>query len=152
MGIIYEVEESGFTGFIEDGEYFNARVVDVDLVTKPFIDEKTNQPVKKFSFKFKLMTEDEHDGSFIWGETAARITNHPDNRFRMWAEAITGHRIPATYKGNTDDLMDRDCRVVVGKSVKERDGQEKIRNFVREVHPTKENAARLAAEDTDEPF
>lgn len=151
MGIIVEVEDTGFTGYIDDGMPYNARVVSVDLKTKPFNDDEGN-PVKKWEFKFKISSDDEHDGRFLWGETPARVTNHPDNKFRNWAEAVTGERKPALYKINTDDLVDRDCMIVVGKDVKERNGQEKIRNFVREVHPTKDAAVRLAAADAQDPF
>lgn len=151
MGIIYEVEDSGFSGYIEDGEYLNARLLSVELTTKPFNDDKTGEPVKKFTFKFRVDSA-EYPDKLIWGECGTRITNHPDNKFRTWAEAILGQRIPASYRGNTDDLLDRDCRIVVGKETKERNGVEKTRNFVREVHPTKEAAARLASESDEEPF
>lgn len=152
MGIILEVEESGFSGFIEDGEILNARVQSVELKTKPFTDEKTGEPVKKFEFKFKI-DDPNYDGQFIWGETSTRVTDHPENRLRNWAEALLGQRLTTHYKFNTDDLQDRDCRIIVGKTVKPNaQGVEKTRNFVREVHPTKENAARLALDDQNEPF
>lgn len=154
MGIILEVEESGFTGFVEDGEILNARVATVELKTKPFTDEKTGEPVKKFEFKFRVDDPSgDHDGQFLWGETSTKLTDHPENRLHNWAEALLGQRLPPHYKLNTDDLQDRDCRIIVGKTVKPNaQGVEKTRNFVREVHPTKENAARLAADDTEEPF
>jgi hypothetical protein len=153
MGIIIEVEESGFTGFIEDGEILNAKVASVELKEKPFVDDKTGEKVKKFEFKFKINDPGgDHDDRFIWGETSTRVTDHPENRLRNWAEALLGQRLPPHYKFNTDDLQDRDCRVIVGKETKIRTQGEKTRNFVREVHPTRENAARLAAEDTTEPF
>lgn len=152
MGIILEVEESGFTGFIEDGEIYNARIVSIELKEKPFKDERTGEPVKKFEFKFKISSDDEHDTQFIWGEAGTRITDHPENRLRNWAEAILGTRLPVHYKFNTDDLVDRDCRIIVGKKVTNSAQGEKTRNWVREVHPTKEAAARLAASVPDEPF
>jgi hypothetical protein len=151
MGIIVEVEESGFTGFIEDGEILDATVVTVELREKPFIDERTGEKVKKFEFKFRVEGGD-HDGQFIWGETATRLTDHPDNRLRNWAEALLGQRLPPLAKFNTDDLQDRSCRIIVGKEVKNRGQGEKTRNFVREVHPTRENAVRLAQSDSEEPF
>ena len=153
MGIILEVEESGFTGFIEDGEILNARVVTVEWKEKPFVDDKTGEKVKKFEFKFKIEDPSgDHDGQLIWGETSTKLTNHPENRVHNWAESLLGQRLPPHYKLNTDDLQDRDCRVIVGKSVKAGPQGEKTRNFVREVHPTREVAARLAADDRDEPF
>jgi hypothetical protein len=153
MGIIVEVEESGFTGFIEDGEICTARLVSVDLKEKPFVDDKTGEKVKKFEFKFRIDDPSgAHDGQLVWGETPTRMTDHPDNRFRIWAEALLGQRLMAHHKVNTDDLQDRDCRIIVGKSVKQQGTSEKIRNFVREVHPTRENAAKLAADDASEPF
>lgn len=153
MGIILEVEPSGFTGFIEDGEILPAKVVTVELKQKPFVDDKTGEPVKKFEFKFKVMDPGgDHDEQLLWGETSTRVTDHPENRLRNWAEALTGQRLPPHAKFNTDDLQDRECRVIVGKDTKMRNGQEKTRNFIREVHPTRENAARLAAADQTEPF
>lgn len=72
-------------------------------------------------------------------------------RLKTWAEAILGQRLPPHYRLDTDMLLDRECRVMIGKRDYEKDGQLKSANFVSEVHPSRENVQALAAADAD-PF
>jgi hypothetical protein len=152
MGIIFELEESDFSGYIDEGEVYNAQITNVRLREKPFKDERTGQPVKRVEFAFKLSADDGHDGQDIWGDTSTRFNDHPDCRLRAWSEAILGMHLPPHFKLDTDTLIDRRCRVIIGKKEWEKDGETRTRNFVREVHPTREAALALADSINSEPF
>lgn len=152
MGIILQLEESDFAGFIDDGQPYGATVVGVRLRDKPYKDDAGNT-VKKIEFHFKLVADDGHDGQDIWGETSTKFNSHPQCRLRAWSESILGMPLPPRFELDTDMLVDRRCIVVVGKKTYEKDGETKNRNFVREVLPTRENAKAIAAAlEIEEPF
>lgn len=150
MGLVLELEESTFSGYIDDGTVYTAKIRDVSLLEKRYKDDDGN-PVKKIGFRFQLNSEDDHDGEDLRGETSTRFVNHPDCRLFSWAEAILGMHLPPKYRLNTDDLVDRDCRVMVGKREYEKDGETKYHNFVRDVIPTRQAMASLTAAE-QEPF
>jgi hypothetical protein len=151
MGLILELEESEFSGYINDGTTYAATLVEEPkLKEKPFTDKDTGEKVKKFEFHFKLISDDGHDGQDIWGETSTRFNTHPECRLKNWSEALLGQRLPAKYKLDLDTLRDHKCIVVVGRRDYEKDGQAKSRNFVADVQPTR--AAAMAMAQEDEPF
>lgn len=150
MGLVLELEESTFSGYIDDGTIYGAKIRDVRLVEKPYKDAD-GKPVKKIVFRFQLATDDDHDGEDLYGETSTRFVNHPDCRLFAWSEAILGMRLPPKYRLNTDDLIDRDCRVMVGKREYEKDGMTKQHNSVRDVIPSRQAMADLTAAEAD-PF
>ena len=156
MGLSLELEESDFSGYIDDDEIFPATLVEVKLVEKPFVDDKTGEKVKKISFKFRLDAEgDPHDGDFKWGETGTRFNTHPDCRLKNWAEAILGRELVKGYQLDTDDLLDQKCRVVIGRREYDKDGQTKIHNSVKDLMPSAENMQAFANQDRlddPEPF
>lgn len=148
--MILELEESEFAGYITDGASYAATLVEEPrLKEKPFTDENGNK-IKKFEFHFKLITDDAHDGRDLWGETPTTFNTHPECRLKLWAEALLGQRLPARFRLDLDTLRDRKCIVVVGRREYVKDGETKVRNFVRDVQPTRQNAIALASED--EPF
>ena len=152
MGIILELEDSDFAGFIDDGAQYPAKVVNVRLLDKNYVDERTGEPVKKVGFTFRLTSDDAHDGQEVRGETSTRFNSHPGCKLKTWSEALLGHRLPPGYRLDTDDLVGLSCRVLITKTTKTINGEEKTWNGVSQVLPTGEAARKLAAEDAEEPF
>jgi hypothetical protein len=150
VGLIFELEESDFAGYIEDGEIYNAQLVQTNMRERNFPSEP--QPVKRVGWKFRIESDDPHDGQDIWGETSTKFVNHPGCKLKSWAEALLGQDLPAGYRLDVDTLLDRHCRVIVGKREYEKEGETKTHNFVREVHPTRENMAAMAQAEPAEPF
>lgn len=146
MGIVFELEESDFAGFIDDGEIYLAQVVNIRLVDKPYTDDDGNK-VKRVEFKFRLIADDAHDGADMWGDTSTKFVKNPGCRLFTWAEALLGQQLPARYRLDTDILLDRQCRVVVGKKEWEKDGQARQRNYVRDVMPTREAMKTMAVDN-----
>lgn len=147
----YELEESDFAGYIDDDTIFEANLVGVRQVEKPFTDDDGNK-VNKVEFKFTLIDPDGNfDGTPQWGETPTRFNSHPDCRLRNWASAILGTELPIGYRLDTDVLLGNTCRVVIGLREYEKDGATKKRNSVKDVIPSREAMARMASPD-EEPF
>ena len=57
MGIILELEESDFAGYIEDGEVYNATVRAIRQRETKLVDERTNEKVQRIEFTFKLIAD-----------------------------------------------------------------------------------------------
>lgn len=145
MGFEFTLEESDFAGYIEDGEIYNAELVHVNQSERQFQGEPA--PVMRLGFRFRLESDDAHDGAELWGETSTKYVNHPGCKLKQWADALMGQELPAGYNLNTDTLLGRRCRVIVEKREynDRKTGEAKTLNKVREVHPTRE--ALLAMQD-----
>lgn len=153
MGLTLEVEESDFSGYIDDGEFFSATIVNIKLEEKKYTDKETGEKVKKVVFVAELEDPAEtHTGRKIYGETGVKLNTHPNNKLRNWAGAILGAELPAGYRLDTDDLIGKQCRVVVGYRTWDKDNGEKGEtNFISDIMPSSETAARMA-EAEGEPF
>lgn len=150
MGLILELEESDFAGFIADGTIYTAKVVNVGLRERKARNEGED-PTKRIEFKFKLISDDSHDGQDIWGSTSTKFVDHPKCKLKGWSEAILGRNLPVRYKLDTDDLLDRECRVVVSYRTWQQGDETRERNEISDVIPTREAAMAMAAEN-DSPF
>ena len=114
MGISLEKEESSFSGYIDDDTPMHGSCLSIALKEKPYKDDE-GKPVMKFEFKFRLIDEDgAHDGEYLWGETSTLFNDHPKCRLSNWANAIMGEQLPPGYQLDTDELLDKECRVIVG--------------------------------------
>lgn len=152
MGEILELApDDGSSSTIPEDEVLRARVTAVKVVEKPFTNDDGTK-AKKVEFRFSIYNP---NGAFdrrpIRGETPTTFNSHPDCRLRGWATALLGMELPVGYKLDLDDLVDHECRIVVGLREYEKDGQKKEWNFVRDVMPTKETMSVMSQAD-EEPF
>lgn len=148
----FELEESDFAGYIPDDEVKTATVVSVKLAEQNFVDDD-GKKVMKVEFKFKIIDGSVHDGTDIWGKTPTRFNTHPDCKLRNWAQAILGQSLPPKFRLDTDVLVGRDCRLIIGLREYEKDGQTKQTNYVKDVMPTADAMASMAAAvRSEEPF
>jgi hypothetical protein len=150
MGMVLEAEESDFQGYLKDNEIFPASVVSVKKVSRK---NRDGEEYDKLTFKFKIQQPDDpHDGQEVYGDTSTKFVTHPGCKLYDWAGKILGKRIPAGYRLDTDQLLDQQCRIVVGyETYTDKDGRDRERNWVRDIMPTRENMAALA-EENEEPF
>lgn len=143
MGLTFEVEESVVHEDIEDGMKFPATVTNIRLKEKPYEDDDGNK-VKKVEWKFKIHdaegTQDERE---IWGETGTKFSDHPDCKIKNWCEAAMGELLAVGEHVDTDDSIDRDVIIIVGRREYEKDGKTKVHNFVRDVLPTRVNMEKM---------
>jgi hypothetical protein len=151
----FELEESDFAGYIDDGEIKSATVASVKVVEKPYVDDETGQKVKKVEFKFVINSDDAFDTQNLWGETGVRFNTHPDCKLRNWSSAILGTELASGFRLDTDHLVGNKCRIVIGLKEYEKDGQHKKRNFVSDVMPSAEAMAGMSyasSAGAEEPF
>ena len=59
------------------------------------------------------------EGSKIWGSVPARFTTHPDNKLRQWTAALLGMELNEGFELDTDVLLNRKARAVIGQYTKQ---------------------------------
>jgi hypothetical protein len=84
----------------------------------------------KLNFRFKIVDlPDSLQGEFgvlvgstIFGSVSARLTSHPDNKLRQWAEALLDlGELETGFELDTDMLVGRKARGVVGQWTRKAD-------------------------------
>lgn len=135
----YVVEEEKEKEPIADDAIFPAKVVAVNEIEKEYRnDDGTKDKKPRVKFKFKLDAPGTPwDGWHLSGDVPAFMTTGVESRFRLWAEALLDAELPAGYSIETDDLVNRTCRVVVGYWEREdaTTGIKKSGNWVKEILP-----------------
>lgn len=79
-----------------------------------------------------------YEGRRVKGETDSKITNHPNNRFRNWAEALLQRELPVGAGVDTDeDLVGLPCIISVRHRpyTHKTTGEERIAEEIDEVMP-----------------
>ena len=136
MGYTLEVEDQPDLTIPED-TIVRARLDEIKLHEFDWVDRKKNPPENKHSqilqFWFEV-TDGEYKGRRIKGETDFRVSNHPRNKFRLWAEALLQRELPVGMKIDTDDLTGLSADVSVRHRPDKRDPSKKFEE-VDEVIP-----------------
>lgn len=118
-----------------DGDFLNLpddAIVQVEVVsveTRDATSSKTGETWQKENFRFKIVEvpdslQDEYGilvGSTIFGSVASKLTTHPDNKLRQWSSALLDMDLEAGFELDTDMLVGRRARAVIG-SYKKKDG------------------------------
>lgn len=84
-------------------------------------------------------------GKEIWGSVPFKLTNHPENRLRLWAEAIFRQEIGIGFELDTDLFVNRQVRGVTGTWTKKVGGQEYLRHQVDALLPFAGGSASAGA-------
>ena len=103
----------------------------------PYTDKKTGKPATfvKWEWEFGI-TEGEYAGLSAWGDTEDRLTNHPDNKVRQWAETLRGREFDMGEGLDTDDLLGLPCTIVVDNTTyTKKDGTDSYLCPVVDVFP-----------------
>lgn len=79
----------------------------------PYINKNGNDDsFTKWTWEFEIIDGD-YMGLHAWGDTDPRLTNHPDNKVRQWAETLRGKEFDMGEGLNTDDLLGLTCCITV---------------------------------------
>ena len=105
---------------LPDETPFPARLESVEVKTIQFEkkDRKTGAKTGEWSsfdkwvWDFQI-TSGQYAGLHAYGETEDRLTNHPDNKVRQWAETLRDAPFEIGEGLNTDDLVGLPCIVTV---------------------------------------
>lgn len=79
-----------------------------------FINKNTGKDdsFTKWTWEFEII-DGEYMGLHAWGDTEPRLTNHPDNKVRQWAETLRGEPFDMGDGLDTDDLLGLTCVITV---------------------------------------
>lgn len=138
MGQQFETEEQQDLTLPEDSIH-TAQLVDLKTRDVPFTDRKTGEAKSftKLEWWWEIVAtnlEDKYIGRKVKGECDAKLTSHPGNSFRNWAETLLGREIPIGMVIDTDDLIGLRAEVSIGHR-EDRKDPAKIWEFVDEVMP-----------------
>jgi len=103
----------------------------------PYVDKKTGKDAvfTKWEWEFAI-TEGEYAGLSAWGDTEDRLTNHPDNKVRQWAETLRGREFDMGEGLDTDDLLGLPCTITVDNTeYTKKDGTVSYLTPVMDVYP-----------------
>jgi hypothetical protein len=130
----YTVEEDDFKAIPED-TFVSAKLMEMNNKSFPYTDKKTREEkiAEKVEWWFQI-TDGEHEGRRIKGETWAQITSNPNNKFRSWVEALLQREITPGFTFTDDDLIGLPCSLTVKHVVGGKDN-DRIYENVDEVIP-----------------
>lgn len=115
---------------IPEDTIVRARLEELKVETFSWNDKRTGErkEAEKLIWWFEI-TEDGPQGLWmsrrIKGETGAKLTNHPNNRFRAWSESLLGRDIPVGFQLSTEDLVGTACKITVRHEPDRKDPKQK---------------------------
>lgn len=130
-----------------------AALVKVSTRTIDYTDKKTNKPASfdKWEWEFAI-TEGEYAGLSAWGDTEDKLTTHPDNKVRQWAETLRGKEFELGEGLDTDDLLGLECVITVDNTIyTKKDGTLSYLCPVSDVFPKDALAGADPWQPTQEP-
>ena len=105
-----------------------ARVNEVKLEHVTFTKDGKEDSFDKLIWWFEILDDGPNGtwkGRKIRGQTTANLTNHPNNRFRAWAEALLNRDIGVGFVLDSDDLVGTNCKITVRHEPDRRDPKTK---------------------------
>lgn len=118
----FEVEKSTQ---LPAGVLLKARLDTFDVKEIPFTDKKTGEQksFNKIEWIFKII-DGEFSGKEVRGETGAYLTDHPENKFRNWSEALLNRSLDLGFVLDETDLLGGTALITV-KYVEDRKDSDK---------------------------
>lgn len=92
---------------IPEGKLIRAKLDSLEVVTKDFTDKKTGElkEFTKLEWIFKITEDGDMNGMTVRAETSTYLSDHPDNKFRSWAEGLLGRELDLGAVLSVDDLV-----------------------------------------------
>lgn len=139
MPILNLEESKGFELLPEDS------VIEVtvsNIETSEWTDPATAETRKNLNWTFTINTPGEWETKRIWGNTSLVFNTNPNCKLRNWSQSILNTELDSGFQLDTDDLIGRRARVVVGhKDGKDREGKAVKRQFVADLLPARKSTA-----------
>lgn len=150
MGLQFVVEDAPDLTLPED-KIFRAQLVEIKEHSFTWTDRKENPPVERtattLQWWWQVKSSDEYNGRKVKGECDPKLSNHPRNRFRMWAEALLQRELPLGMQIDSDDLVGLTADITVRHRPDKKDPSKKYEE-VDEVMPVTSTSGGWG---TDEP-
>jgi len=122
---------------IPDNTFFDAEVLSVATVKKPYKSKDDGSDVYRVEWEFQITGEGEYKSRKIKGETSKAFVKHPDCKLFMWVQSTFGKELPSGFQFNTETLVGVACRIHVeckqGGEKRDKPGEYWINNRVKDV-------------------
>lgn len=120
MGLQFVVEDAPDLTLPEN-KIFRAQLKEIKLHTFTWTDYRDpaapGQPVQKegsvLQWWWEVQSGDAYSGRKVKGETDPKISTHPRNKFRGWAETLLGRELPPGLTVDVDDLVGLSADITV---------------------------------------
>ncbi|MGZ4745620.1 MAG: hypothetical protein ACXVYY_00920 [Oryzihumus sp.] len=93
---------------------------------------RAGETFTKLDWKFTII-EGQYEGTDIYGKTGSELSNHPDNDYRHYVEALTGQPLDVGAGVDTDDLLGLIVDIVVKEEPYTKNGVDKVAVKVGQV-------------------
>jgi len=138
VGFQFQTEEQVDLTLPEDSIH-RAQLDELKMREVQFTNRNTGQPdsFTKLEWWWKITSStlgDQYIGRKVKGECDAKLTSHPGNKFRVWAETLLGRQIPVGMVIDTDDLVGLQADISIGHRPDRKDAS-RVWEFVDEVLP-----------------
>lgn len=135
MGLTFVTEDQPDLTLPEDSVH-TARLLEIKPRTINWTnaDGAQTRDVLEWWWEITKSSDDQYVGRRVKGECAAKISNHPNNRFHAWAETLLGRQIPVGMGIDTDDLIGLQAEISIGHRQDKKDSN-KVWEYVDEVMP-----------------
>lgn len=120
---------------VPENEFIRAELMELETKTINYTDKKTGKPdsFDKLMWKFEFL-DPPYAGLPVRGETRAELSDHPNNQFRQWAEALIGREITPGMVLSESDLIGLRALVMIRYEDDYKDPEKKWRR-VADVLP-----------------
>lgn len=114
---------------VPENTILRARLNELEVKVVQFTDRQTGQPdsFKKLNWVFEITEGGEFLGLQVRGETKAFLSDHPDNQFRKFAEALLQRELGMGAQISPDDLVGLPCLITVKYEADRKDSSRKFR-------------------------
>lgn len=121
---------------IPEDTIVRARLEEIKEHRFEWTDKKTGERKEGHMLQWwwEVTAENEYNGRKIKGECDAKISSHPRNRFRGWAETLLGRELPPGMPIDTDDLVGLSADISI-RHDKDKKDPSKVYERVDEVIP-----------------
>lgn len=119
---------------IPEDTLLRAQLIEIKLREFEFTRDGEKKTGRVFAWWFEVTQEGKWKGRKVSGETDARITDHPRNKLRQWAETLLGRELGEGVQLNTDDLLGLPAEISI-RHEKDRKDPAKFYERVDELLP-----------------
>lgn len=114
---------------IPENTLLRARLKSLEVVTVPYVDKKTNEAKEftKLNWVFEITQDGEYLGKDVRAETSAFLSDHPENKFRLWSEALLQRPLDLGQVLNEQDLVGLSALITVHYQPDRKDPEKKWR-------------------------
>lgn len=107
-------EDTDFT-LIPEGEVVACAVANLEQVPSNYLDDD-GKPKDQFQWDFVVTEDGPYLGTKIRSWTTTNFVAHPNCKAYTWSKAIARRDFSAGEVFDTDDLIGKACRIVIGHS------------------------------------